>query len=55
MLPPSMPLTLFILANMTLVIGMLLGWACGAVAMAAALKARSQTLLNAQLQSAQAS
>ncbi|KAL4265718.1 ER transporter 6TM N-terminal domain-containing protein [Pleurotus pulmonarius] len=55
MLPPSMPLTLFILANMTLVIGMLLGWACGAAAMAAALKARSQTLLSAQLQSAQAS
>ncbi|KDQ30176.1 hypothetical protein PLEOSDRAFT_1111192 [Pleurotus ostreatus PC15] len=54
MLPPSMPLTLFILANMTLVIGMLLGWACGAAAMAAALKARSQTLLIAQLQSAQA-
>ncbi|KAJ8703361.1 hypothetical protein PTI98_001988 [Pleurotus ostreatus] len=55
MLPPSMPLTLFILAGLTLGIGMLLGWAWGAAAMAAALKARSQTLLNSQLQLAQAS
>ncbi|KAG5220608.1 membrane protein [Salix suchowensis] len=50
-----MPLTLFILAGLTLGIGMLLGWAWGAAAMAAALKARSQTLLNTQLQLAQAS
>ncbi|KAF4566563.1 hypothetical protein EYR36_011994 [Pleurotus pulmonarius] len=55
MLPPSMPLTLFILAGLTLGIGMLLGWAWGAAAMAAALKARSQALLNTQLQLAQAS
>lgn len=50
-----MPLTLFILAGLTLGVGMLLGWAWGAAAMAAALKARSQTLLNTQLQLAQAS
>ncbi|KAL0954522.1 hypothetical protein HGRIS_003489 [Hohenbuehelia grisea] len=55
MLPPSLPLSVFILATLTLVIGMMLGWAWGTAAQAAALHARSQTLLAQRLQQAQAS
>jgi hypothetical protein len=42
MLPPSMPLSIYIFALLTLVIGMCTGWAWGCAAMASALRARSQ-------------
>ncbi|RDB27383.1 Uncharacterized protein C57A7.05 [Hypsizygus marmoreus] len=55
MLPPYIALSLFVLAAFTLLFGMVLGWAWGAAAMAAALSARSQALLSQQQQQAQAS
>jgi hypothetical protein len=54
MLPPSMPLSIYIFALLTLVIGMCTGWAWGCAAMASALRARSQVLLNQQIQTAEA-
>ncbi|TFK67683.1 hypothetical protein BDN72DRAFT_87052 [Pluteus cervinus] len=55
MLPPSLALSLFILAAFILLLGMLVGWAWGAAAMAAGLAVRSQDLLAHQKQVAQAS
>jgi hypothetical protein len=55
MLPPSMALSVYIFAFMTLVIGMCFGWAWGCAAMASALRARSQVLLQQEVQREQAS
>lgn len=55
MLPPMFPTSLFLLVLSMLVVGMCVGWAWGCAAMAAALKARSQTLLASQYTKAQAS
>jgi hypothetical protein len=45
MLPPYMALSLFLFAGIALGVGMCIGWAWGCAAMAAGLRARSQTLL----------
>ncbi|KAF7330042.1 hypothetical protein MKEN_00268300 [Mycena kentingensis (nom. inval.)] len=45
LLPPSFALSFFILAVLTLLVGMLLGWAWGAAAMASALHVQDQALL----------
>ncbi|SPO31677.1 uncharacterized protein UTRI_06624_B [Ustilago trichophora] len=50
MIPPSMPFFIFLLAFGMIVIGALLGWAWGCAAMAAANRARNQTLLQAAVQ-----
>ncbi|GAA5839652.1 hypothetical protein JCM5353_003329, partial [Sporobolomyces roseus] len=49
-LPPTFPVVLLLLVSAMLVIGMLLGWAWGSAAMAAALRARSQVLLASSVQ-----
>ncbi|WVQ97371.1 hypothetical protein IAU59_004483 [Kwoniella sp. CBS 9459] len=54
MLPPYMALSIYIFALLTLLIGLCFGWAWGAAAMAAALRARSQVLYAQQVQTAQA-
>jgi hypothetical protein len=54
MLPPSLPASIFVFAVLTVVAGMCVGWAWGCAAMAAALQARSQTLLARQVQTAEA-
>lgn len=53
-LPPSMPLAIYMLALFTMGLGMLLGWAWGCAAWAASLSARSSALLQSQQASAQA-
>ncbi len=55
MIPANMPVSIWLMANFTLVLGCALGWAWGAAAMAAALRARSQVLLASQLQTVQTS
>ncbi|KAG6910622.1 hypothetical protein DXG01_009131 [Tephrocybe rancida] len=55
MLPPSLALSLFIFAVITLLLGMCVGWAWGAAAMAASLAVRSPALLAQQQQAVQAS
>ncbi|KAF5376953.1 hypothetical protein D9615_007250 [Tricholomella constricta] len=55
MLPPSIALSLFILGIVTLLLGMLIGWAWGNAAMAAGLAVRNQARLAQQQQQAQAS
>ncbi|KDQ52244.1 hypothetical protein JAAARDRAFT_184405 [Jaapia argillacea MUCL 33604] len=45
MLPPNAPVQMFLFMISTLVIGVLLGWAVGAAAMAASLAARNEVLL----------
>lgn len=50
MLPPYMALSIYIFALLTLVVGLCFGWAWGVAAMAAALRARSQSLYQSQLQ-----
>ncbi|KAF9560292.1 hypothetical protein CPC08DRAFT_708223 [Agrocybe pediades] len=55
MLPPTMALSVFIMAATTLLLGMLLGWAWGSAAMASALSVRSSALLAAQQQQVQSS
>ncbi|KAG6826906.1 hypothetical protein H0H93_016017, partial [Arthromyces matolae] len=55
MLPPTLALSLFILAAITLLLGMCVGWAWGAAAMAAGLSVRNQALLAQQQQRVQAS
>ncbi|KAI5116968.1 hypothetical protein M0805_002170 [Coniferiporia weirii] len=47
--PPSVPVQLFVFLMSTMVVGMSFGWAVGAAAMKAALSARSQSLLSSQL------
>lgn len=53
-LPPYVPLSVFIFLMLTVIVGMCLGWAWGVAAMAAALKARNRTLLASQYTRAQA-
>ncbi|PPR08260.1 hypothetical protein CVT24_001172 [Panaeolus cyanescens] len=53
MLPPSFAISVFIMANMTLLVGMLLGWAWGSAAMASALAVRSSSRLAQQQQTLQ--
>ncbi|OXM76143.1 hypothetical protein C364_06247 [Cryptococcus neoformans Bt63] len=50
MLPPYMALSIYIFALLTLLVGLCFGWAWGVAAMAAALRARSQSLYQSQLQ-----
>lgn len=54
MLPPYMALSTYLFALATLAMGMLIGWAWGCAAMAAALRARSQVLLASQVDRATA-
>lgn len=49
-----MAVGLFLMAMLTMVVGIAMGWAWGAAAMAAGLQARSQVLLNEQVQREQA-
>ncbi|KAJ3509937.1 hypothetical protein NLJ89_g4950 [Agrocybe chaxingu] len=55
MLPPNFALSVFIMALTTLFLGMLVGWAWGSAAMAAAHAARSSSLLAQQQQKLQSS
>ncbi|EPQ51266.1 hypothetical protein GLOTRDRAFT_66016 [Gloeophyllum trabeum ATCC 11539] len=55
MLPPNMPVQMFIFAIAMLYIGLLLGWAFGAAAMRASLAARDQVLLQHAFQKVQES
>jgi len=50
MIPPSMALSIFLFAMLTLIVGMCLGWAWGCAAMAAGLQARDQVYLQQQIQ-----
>ncbi|WRT64249.1 uncharacterized protein IL334_001180 [Kwoniella shivajii] len=50
MLPPSMALSIYLFALITLIVGLCFGWAWGVAAMAAALKARDQVLYQEQVQ-----
>ncbi|PWN30364.1 hypothetical protein BDZ90DRAFT_11781 [Jaminaea rosea] len=54
-LPANLPIFPWLIANGTLVVGSVVGWAIGCAAMAAALRARDSTLLQSQLQRVQAS
>jgi len=49
MLPPSMALSIFLFAMLTLIVGLCFGWAWGVAAMAAGLRARDQVLLQQQI------
>ncbi|GAA5900035.1 uncharacterized protein JCM6883_006070 [Sporobolomyces salmoneus] len=53
-LPPTFPVMLLLIVSTMLVMGMLIGWAWGAAAMAAALRARSQVILASSVQRVQA-
>ncbi|KAF8972501.1 hypothetical protein BDZ97DRAFT_1649682 [Flammula alnicola] len=53
MIPPSLALSLFLLVAVTLLLGMLVGWAWGSAAMASALSVRSSALLAQQEQKLQ--
>ncbi|KAJ6509663.1 hypothetical protein DFH09DRAFT_1100718 [Mycena vulgaris] len=55
MLPPSLALSMFVFASVTLLFGMLLGWAWGAACMAAALSVQDKALLAARMAAAQKS
>ncbi|KAJ7474206.1 hypothetical protein FB451DRAFT_1248307 [Mycena latifolia] len=55
MLPPSMALSVFVLASITLLFGMLFGWAWGAACMAAGLSVQDKALLAARQVAAQKS
>ncbi|PCH37055.1 hypothetical protein WOLCODRAFT_140699 [Wolfiporia cocos MD-104 SS10] len=54
-MPPNMPIQMFLFAMMTLVIGLCLGWAFGAAAMRAALAVRNEVLVRQTLQKVQQS
>lgn len=54
MLAPAMAVTMLVFAMLTLGVGMLLGWAWGCAAMAAALRARSQVLYARQYETVSA-
>ncbi|KAK8866031.1 hypothetical protein IAR55_001182 [Kwoniella newhampshirensis] len=54
MLPPYMTLSVYLFALLILVVGMCFGWAWGVAAMAAALRARDQTLLAREVQTQRA-
>ncbi|KAJ7864288.1 hypothetical protein B0H14DRAFT_2736611, partial [Mycena olivaceomarginata] len=47
LLSPSLALSVFVLASLTLLIGMLLGWAWGTACMAAAISVQDKALLAA--------
>ncbi|KAJ9117013.1 hypothetical protein QFC22_004671 [Naganishia vaughanmartiniae] len=53
--PPYVPLSVFLFLMLTIIMGMCIGWAWGVAAMAAALQARSKTLLASQYTRAQSS
>ncbi|THH07358.1 hypothetical protein EW145_g3442 [Phellinidium pouzarii] len=55
MVPPNMPVQMFIFAISLIVSGMLLGWGIGAAAMRAAVAARNTTLLQSSYQKVQLS
>ncbi|GHJ86374.1 hypothetical protein NliqN6_2776 [Naganishia liquefaciens] len=52
-LPPYLPLSVFLFMMLTIIVGMCIGWAWGIAAMAAALQARDRTLLASQYTRAQ--
>ncbi|KAJ7159965.1 hypothetical protein C8R43DRAFT_993969 [Mycena crocata] len=53
LLPPSLALSVFTIASLTLIIGMLLGWAWGAACMAAGLAVQDKALLATRQAAAQ--
>ncbi|KAI5117073.1 hypothetical protein M0805_007950 [Coniferiporia weirii] len=53
MVPPNMPVQMFIFAISLMMLGMLLGWGFGAAAMRSAVAARSATLLRSSYQRAE--
>lgn len=53
MLPANMPVSIWLFANFTLVLGAVVGWAWSCLGMKLALLARSQVLLARQVQTAQ--
>jgi hypothetical protein len=55
LLPPTLALSIFLIAALTLFFGILVGWAWGSAAMAAGLAVRSQTLLAQQKHKLQSS
>jgi hypothetical protein len=54
MIPPSLALSMFMIAALMIVLGVCAGWAWGCAAMAAGLRARSVVLLASEVQTAQA-
>ncbi|KAF9011593.1 hypothetical protein BDZ89DRAFT_1077624 [Hymenopellis radicata] len=54
-LPPSVAISVFMMAASTLIVGMCLGWAWACAATASAISARDQALLSQQMQDFQAS
>ncbi|WVQ77075.1 hypothetical protein IAR50_006758 [Cryptococcus sp. DSM 104548] len=54
MIPPYMALSIYLFVILTMIVGVCAGWAWGAAAMAAALRARSQVLLQSQIQAEEA-
>ncbi|TFY75709.1 hypothetical protein EWM64_g8302, partial [Hericium alpestre] len=52
MIPPYLPIQLYLIISSTLMVGLLLGWAIGAAGMRAALASRNQTVLKETLQKA---
>jgi len=55
MIPGNMPVSIWLFANFTLVLGAALGWAWSCLGMKLALLARDQVLLAQQVQTAQQS
>ncbi|KAF7367705.1 hypothetical protein MSAN_00834300 [Mycena sanguinolenta] len=53
LLPPSLALSVFLMASVTLLFGMLIGWAWGAATMAAGLHVQDKALLAARLVAAE--
>ncbi|KAJ6459650.1 hypothetical protein C8R45DRAFT_553978 [Mycena sanguinolenta] len=53
LLPPSLALSVFLMASVTLLLGMLIGWAWGAATMAAGLHVQDKALLAARLVAAE--
>ncbi|KAK7008046.1 hypothetical protein R3P38DRAFT_3211693 [Favolaschia claudopus] len=53
LLPPSMALSVFLLASITLLLGMLIGWAWAAATMAAALSVQDKAQIAARMAAAQ--
>ncbi|KAJ7250170.1 hypothetical protein B0H12DRAFT_1121038 [Mycena haematopus] len=51
--PPSLAFSVFLMASVTLLLGMLVGWAWGAAAMAAGLSVRDKTLLATRMVAAE--
>ncbi|TDL18689.1 hypothetical protein BD410DRAFT_900749 [Rickenella mellea] len=55
LVPPNMPVQMFVFAISTMIVGMCFGWAIGAAAMKAALSARNQKVLKQTILSVQES